>query len=151
MPQVKAASPATHDHVFVARRADRDPPPCRAPRTSAVPGVSGAVAIVLAFGAQQESVQPLVLAHRVDAIAPAGKHLVDVALVADVEDELVLRRVEDAMQRDRQFDHAEVRAEMAAGLRKNADQLVAHFLRELRQLLLLQRLDVRRRTNALQD
>ena len=71
-----------------------------------------------------------------NAIAPAGEHLVDVALMADVEDELVLRRVEDAMQRDGQLDHAEIRPEMAAGLRKNVDQLIAHFLRELRQVLL---------------
>ena len=42
-------------------------------------GVSGAVAIVFALGAQQESVQPLVLPHRPDAIEPAGKHFVDVA------------------------------------------------------------------------
>ena len=45
-----------------------------------------------------------------EAIAPAGEELVHVALVADVEDELVLRRVEDAVQRDGQLDDAEVRA-----------------------------------------
>ena len=70
-----------------------------------------------------------------NAIEPAGKHLVDVALVADVEDELVLRRVENAMQRDGQLDDAEIRSEMAAGLREDLDQLIAHFLRELRQAL----------------
>ena len=69
-----------------------------------------------------------------DAIEPAGKHFVDVTLVADVEDKLVLRRVENAMQRDGQLDHAEIRPEMAAGLREHLDQLVAHFLRELRQV-----------------
>ena len=78
-----------------------------------------------------------------NAIEPAGKHLVDVALVADVEDELVLRRVEDAMQRDGQLDHAEVRSEMAAGLREDFDQLIAHFLRELRQILFAQALSRR--------
>ena len=83
-------------------------------------GVARAVAIVLALGAEEEAVQALVLPHGVDAIEPAGEHLVDVALVADVEDELVLRRVEDAMERDGQLDDAEVRPEMAAGLREDA-------------------------------
>ena len=39
---------------------------------------------------------------------PPGEHLVDVALVADVEDELVLRRVEDPMEGDGQLDHPEI-------------------------------------------
>ena len=108
-------------------------------------GVARAVAIVLAFGAEEEAVQALVLAHRVNALAPAGEHLVDVALVADVEDELVLRRVENAMQRDGQLDHAEVRPEMAAGLREHLDQFIAHFLRELREAFLRQGFDVGRR------
>ena len=77
-----------------------------------------------------------------EAVEPAGEHLVDVALMADIEDELVLRRVEDPVQRDGQFDDAEIRPEMAAGLREDADQFVAHFLRELRQVLFAQRLDI---------
>ena len=40
------------------------------------------------------------------------------------------------MQRDGQLDHAEIRPEVAAGLREDFDQLIAHFLRELRQVLL---------------
>ena len=79
-----------------------------------------------------------------NAIEPAGKHLVDVALVADVENELVARGSEDAMERDRELDHAEIRAEMAAGLREHFDQLVAHLLRELRETFLGQRLHVGR-------
>ena len=63
--------------------------------------VAGAVTIVLALGAEKEPVQALVLAHGRDPIEPAGKHLVHVTLVADVEDKAVLRRVEDAMQSDR--------------------------------------------------
>jgi hypothetical protein len=40
---------------------------------------------------------------------------------------------------------------MTAGLRQNADQLVAHFLRELRQVLLAQRFDVRWRMDPIQQ
>ena len=53
-------------------------------------GVTRAVTIMFAFGAEEKAVEPLVLPHRVDAIEAAGKHLVDVALMADVEDEFVL-------------------------------------------------------------
>jgi hypothetical protein len=40
---------------------------------------------------------------------------VRIGLVADVPDEPVVRRVEDVVQRDGQFDDAEAGAEMAAG------------------------------------
>ena len=71
--------------------------------------------------------------------------------MADVEDEPVLGRVENAMQRDRELDHAEIGPEMSAGLGENLDQLVAHFLRELRQILFPERFDVRRRTNSIEQ
>ena len=51
------------------------------------------------------------------ALAPAGQDLVRIGLVADVPDEPVVRRVEDVVQRDRQLDRAEVRRQVAAGLR----------------------------------
>ncbi len=111
-------------------------------------GVAGAVAIVLAFGAEQKAVQALVLPHGVEALAPAGEHLVDVALVAHVEDEFVLRRVENAVQRDGQFHDAEVRPEMAAGLGEDSDQFVAHLLSEKRQIFFLDSLHVRRGLNG---
>ncbi len=110
-----------------------------------------AVNVVLALGPEKETVQPLVLPHRMDAIEPAGKHLVDVTLMADVEDELVLRGGENAMERDGQLDHAEIRAEVTAGLREHLDQLVAHFLRELRETFLGQRFHVGRRLNSLEQ
>ena len=83
--------------------------------------MTSAVAIVFAFRAQQKSIQPFVLPHGVDAIEPAGKHFVDVALMADVKNKFVLWRAEDAMQRNRQLDHAEIRTEMPARLRKHFD------------------------------
>ena len=55
------------------------------------------------------------------------------------------------MQRDGQLDHAEIRPEMAARLREDLDQFVAHFLRELRQVLFAQRFDVGGRTNAVEQ
>ena len=150
MPQVKAASPATTTTFSSPPRKSR---PTAMPSAGGERGarVTRAVAIVLAFGAEEKAVQPLVLPHGVNAIEPAGEHLVDVALVTDVEDELVLRRVENAMKRDGQLDHAEIRAEMAAGLREHFDQLIAHFLRELRKAFLRQRFHVRRRMNPIEQ
>ena len=54
------------------------------------------------------------LGHR---LAPAGQDLVRVGLVADVPHDAVVRRVEDVVQRDRELDRAEVRRQVAAGLR----------------------------------
>jgi hypothetical protein len=54
------------------------------------------------------------------------------------------------MQRNGQFDHAEIRPEVSPGLRKNFDQLIAHFLCELRKVLFTQCFDVRWRTDPVE-
>jgi hypothetical protein len=53
----------------------------------------------------------------------------------DVPDQQIARRVEEIVQGDGQLDGAEVRGEVATGLRDRADDLVAQFVGELRQLL----------------
>ena len=58
----------------------------------------------------------------------------DVALVGDVKDELVVGRIEDAVQGERELDDAEVGPDMAAVLGGDSDDFVADFLRELGQL-----------------
>ena len=58
-------------------------------------------------------------------VLPPGEQLVDVRLVAGVEDEGVGGRVEDAVDRDRQLDDAEVRAEVAARLGDVLDEELA--------------------------
>jgi len=98
--------------------------------------VTGAVTIVFAFGPQKKSVEAAVLPHGGKAIEPPGKHFVHVSLMADVHDESVPRRVENAMQRDRQLDHAKIRSEVSASLGKDFNELIAHFLCELWQILL---------------
>jgi hypothetical protein len=103
----------------------------------AVPRVSRPVAIVLALRAKEEAIQPFVLPHRVEALPPTGEKLVHVALVRNVENEFVLRRVEDPVQGDRQLYHAEIRPEMAADrlwvfLREHPDEFIPNFFGELR-------------------
>ena len=97
---------------------------------------------MFALGPEEKTVQPLVLAHRVETLETSSKHFVDIALMADVEDEFVLRRLEDTVERDGEFDDAEIRPEMSAGLGKHLNQLLTHFLGKLRQAFLRQGLDV---------
>ncbi len=70
------------------------------------------------------------LAERVEELRTAGEHLVNVRLVACVEDDAVARRVEDPMHRDRDLDDAEVGTKMAAGARHGADEAVADLRTE---------------------
>ena len=77
--------------------------------------MASAVGVVFGFGAQEETVEAFVGADRVDAVGAAGEHFVDVSLVGHVEDKLIARRGEDAVQGDGQLDDAEIGAEVAAG------------------------------------
>src|SRR5262249_20351782 len=96
--------------------------------------VARTVAIMFALGAQKKTVESAELAHRMKTIEPPGKHFVDVTLVTHIHDETVTRGVEHAMQRNGQLHNAEVGSEMPTGLRENLDQLIAHFLSQLRQI-----------------
>ena len=61
-----------------------------------------------------------------------GEELVRIALMPDVPDELVARRVEGVVQRDGQLDDAEAGADVAAGARADVDEARAHVVGELR-------------------
>ena len=97
-------------------------------------GVARAVAVVLALGAQHEAVEAAGLADGVELLAAAGEDLVDVGLVADVEDDLVLGRIEDGVQGEGELDDAEIGAEVAAGLGERLNEEGANLFRQLGQL-----------------
>ena len=94
-------------------------------------GVTRAVAVVLALTAEQETIQALVLANRGKAVETAGEELVDIALVADIEEKLVARRVEHTVQGDREFHDTEVRAEVTAGFGEDLDEFATNLAGEL--------------------
>ena len=71
---------------------------------------------------------------RADALAPPGDDLVRIGLVADIPHQPIVGRVEHVMQRDGQLDHAEPRAEVAAGAADRLDHLGAQLVRQLAQL-----------------
>ena len=57
-----------------------------------------------------------------------------IGLVPDIPDQLVLRRVEHIMDRNRKLDHAKPRAQMSAGLPDRLQHILAHFIGKGAQL-----------------
>ena len=100
--------------------------------------MSRAEGVVLAFLAAGEAGEAAALAQRSHARAPAGQDLVRIALVADVPDQLVARRVEDVVDGHGQLDHAQSRTEVPARRGDGTDHVMAHLVRHLAQLLGLQ-------------
>ena len=72
------------------------------------------------------------------------EHLVAVALVAHVIDNLVLRGFKNVMERDCRFDKAEVRPHMPAALRKLFKESRTHFGGKLFETFDVQRFHVGR-------
>ena len=66
---------------------------------------------------------------------PARQQFMRVSLMPDVPDELVARRFEGVVERDRQLDDAKSRADVAAGARADVDQTSAHVRRERAKLV----------------
>ncbi|MCY1233626.1 hypothetical protein D9M72_461760 [compost metagenome] len=104
--------------------------------------MGGAEGVVLALGTAGEAGKAAFLAQRPDAVATAGQDLVRIALVADVEDQPVIRRVEDLVDGNRQFDNAEAGAEMAAGARHRVDHFRSDLTGKLRQILVVDLLQI---------
>ena len=97
--------------------------------------VSGPVAVMLAFRPKKESVKTSVLAHGVHLPAASRQDLVDVALMADIKEDLVGGCVEDPVECDRQLNHSQVRPEVPPRLRQRTDEFLADLLRKTRQIL----------------
>jgi hypothetical protein len=114
-------------------------------------GVAGAEGVIFALGALAEAGQAARLAQGADAVPAAGQHLMRIGLMADVPDELVVRRVEDMMQRDGQLDDAKSGAEMAPGDRNGRDQLLPELGGKLRQLMVLKPAQIRRYVDVVEQ
>ena len=82
----------------------------------------------------REPADPADLAERPEPLEAAGQQLVRVRLVTGVPDDPVTGRFEQPMQGDRQLDHAERAAEVAAGRRDGRDDRLADLAGELLQL-----------------
>ena len=93
---------------------------------------------------EQNGARPLVLADRSSRSRAAGQDLVRVGLVADVPEDLVAGRVQQAVQRDGELAGAEVGAEVAADLADRVDDQLADLLGDLLELLVRELPQVRR-------
>ena len=104
--------------------------------------VTGAELVVLALVPLEKAGDAVPLAERRERIVAPGEELPGVGLVAHVPHDLVGRGVELVEQRDGELDHAEARADVAAGDGAALDQAVPDLLRELGELLALEALEV---------
>jgi hypothetical protein len=114
-------------------------------------GVPRSEGVVLALGAQHEAVEAARLADGLHAVQAAGEHLVDVGLMAHVEEQLVFRGVEDGVKGQGKLDDPEVRAQMTAGLRERLNEERANLLRQFVHLRKAQALEIGGRVDGLQQ
>ena len=98
-----------------------------------------------------EGRESAVLADRVQLVAAAGEDLVRVGLVAHVPEHLVARGVEQRVDRHGDLARAEVRAEVAADLADRVDDQLADLLRDLRELLVVEALQVGRAVDFVEE
>ncbi len=90
--------------------------------------------VVRRFAPAREATDPVERAERRKSRQTAGQELVRVGLVTRVPDDPVARRLEQPMEGDRELDHAQRRAEVAARLGDRADDRVADLGGQLGQL-----------------
>jgi hypothetical protein len=76
---------------------------------------------------------------------------VRIGLVADVPDQSIARRVEQVVERDRELDDTETRAEMASGDRHGIDGFLPELGRKLYEVRLGKRAQVLRRRHAVKQ
>jgi len=93
--------------------------------------VAGGQGVMAALGGFGEPGKPAWGANGGELVPAPGHQLMGVALVGRVPDEPVFGAVEEAVHRDRQFHHAEVRRQVAAGLRDRLDDDLPAVLRQL--------------------
>ena len=107
-------------------------------------GVTRAEDVVLRLAAREEAADAAELPQRVEALAAPGEDLVHVRLMAGVPDELVARRIEDAVQRDGELDRPEAGRDVTARLLDGLDGELADLAAELEQLVLGERAKIAR-------
>src|SRR5215831_7480001 len=92
------------------------------------------VGILVALRTKGKTAQAGRATNRGETVTPAGKQLMNVALVADVPNKLVFGGIENEMKSQSQFDNSEIRPKMAAVLCQDGDHFLPHFLGQDLQL-----------------
>ena len=81
-----------------------------------------AEAIVLALASLLKAAKSSALSKSVNLLISARKHLVNVALVTDVENDMVVRRIENSVERHRKLYDSEIGSKMSAGFGNTVHQ-----------------------------
>ena len=113
--------------------------------------MAGAHDVVLGLEDRAERREPLVLADRRQLVAAAGEDLVRIGLVADVPEDLVARRVEQRVERDRDLAGAQVGPEVAPDLADRVDDQLTHLLRDPLELVVREPVQVLRLFDLLEE
>ena len=97
--------------------------------------VSSPEVIVFRFCSAQEFRHAAALADGLEIFSAARQHLVRVALMTNVEDQSVRRRIEYVVNRRDQLDGPETGSQMPAGLRNPREDLLPNIFRDLLNLI----------------
>src|SRR5512147_1980777 len=115
-----------HNLMFLAQlltspdHAERSGDPC-----ACVPGIER---IVFTFFPLTEPAQPAVLPQRMKLLPASSEKLMRITLIAGIPDDLVGGRIQEIMQRNRQFYDTQVRRQVSADGGHSTDNLLANFL-----------------------
>ncbi|GJE40808.1 hypothetical protein KHHGKMAE_4906 [Methylobacterium persicinum] len=107
--------------------------------------------VVDALRALGEARQAPALAQGPDPVPATRQDLVRVALMPDIPHDPVVGRVEHVVQRHRQLDHPEARAQMPPGDRHRVDHLRTHRIRHGLKLRLRHAPQIRRLVHTIQQ
>ncbi len=114
-------------------------------------GVRHAKRVVGALAAHREAGEPVFLANGVKTVAASRDQLVPVRLMPDVPDDLIGRRIENAMHGESQLDGAQARTQVTALLADDGDDLLADFIRKLLELRQRKRFQIARAVDGVQN
>ena len=96
--------------------------------------MSGAERIVVALRPLGEAGQAVFHPQGADTVTAAGQDLVRIGLMPDIPDKPVIRRVENIVQGNGEFDHAETGAKVPAGVGNHVDQFGAQLPGQLAEI-----------------
>src|SRR3982751_3488778 len=113
--------------------------------------MAGAELVVRAFATLQEPGDPVGLAEAGKHVIAPGQELPGICLMPDIPHDFVGRRIELVEQRDAELDHAQTGPDMPTGDRAALDEAVANLLRQLRELVAAETLEILGRLDAGQE
>ena len=98
-----------------------------------------------------EPAQSAKLPECVKLLTATGQQLVRIGLIAGIPDDLIVRRIEEIVQCDRQFDNPQIGGEMPSHAGDGQDDLLTDFLAQFRELLRSHPFQIRGAVNSLEQ